>query len=527
VRVWSRGLIRRGRYPHIGEIIEEFADNAQASPGTFEEFEDARKEQVVRAEKNITLFLNHRAYGVDMDDSKKRVVAVRAFDTRSGQVTSFTGRMFCDATGHGSVGALACADFTMEDKGRMGMSNMWRWTDTGQPRAFPATPWALPLTMDDFPYPKRNHAEWFWESGFDKDPIQEAEYIRDWNLRAAFGAFNAMKNGQGASEHVGAKLEWLAYIGGPRESRQLMGDIVLTQDDIVTKRDFPDGCVPSTWSIDLHYPKQEFADKFPDNPFISIAVHDRRIDRQYGYPVPYRCFYSRNIDNLFMAGRNISVTHEALGTVRVMKTCGMMGEVVGKAAMLCAKHDCTPREVYHKHWPEMETLLNLPGRARRDSIAGPIRIEGEAPPPVADGPESVSIRSLKGIVVDDKQAKTTGTWSGGHGLQPYVADQYAYASPKSKSTAVFQFTVPAAGEYEVRFASSPHENRASNTPVTILSAEGSKTVRVNQKTPSPIDNLWIPLGVFRFDPSKPGQVSVSTEGANGNVHIDAVQVLAK
>ena len=525
VRVWSQGLIRRGRYPTIGEIVEEFEDAAKASPGTYEEFEDARKESLIRAEKNIALFLNYRAYGVDMDETKKRLHAVRAFDTRTGKVMRFTGRTFCDATGHGSVGALACADFAMEDKGRMGMSNMWRWQDTDKPAIFPQTPWALPLTMDDFPYPKRNRAEWFWESGFDKDPIIEAEYIRDWNLRAAFGAFNAMKNGQGAAEHAGAKLEWLAYVGGPRESRRLLGDILLTQDDIVNKKDFPDGCVPSTWTIDLHYPKKEFADKYSENPFISIAVHDKRVDRQYGYPVPYRCFYSRNIDNLFMAGRDISVTHEALGTVRVMKTCGMMGEVVGKAAMICAKYECTPREVYLKYWPEMEQLLQLPGRARRDTPTGPIRIEGQAPPPVKEGTISVAVASLKGIVIDDKQARKTGNWTGSSGLRPYVHDQYAYASPKSKATASFTFTVPTAGNYEVRFAFAPHANRASKAPITVRSADGEKKLTINEQKTAPIDELWISLGIYRFDPSKSGEVFVTTEGADGNVHIDAVQVL--
>ena len=79
-------------------------------------------------------------------------------------------------------------------------------------------------------------------------------------------------------------LTWVAFIGGPRESRRLLGDVVLTQEDIVTKRDFPDGCVPSTWSIDLHYPKKQYAEKFPDNPFISIAEHDRRVDRTYRLP---------------------------------------------------------------------------------------------------------------------------------------------------------------------------------------------------------------------------------------------------
>jgi hypothetical protein len=149
---------------------------------------------------------------------------------------------------------------------------------------------------------------------------------------------------------------------------------VLTQDDIVTKREFPDGCVPSTWSIDLHYPKKQDATKYPDNPFISIAVHDRRVDRAYGYPVPYRCFYSKDVENLFMAGRCVSVTHEALGTVRVMKTCGMMGEVVGKAASVAVKRGTTPRGVYENHWREMDELLSLPGGARRTSVDAEIKL---------------------------------------------------------------------------------------------------------------------------------------------------------
>ena len=176
------------------------------------------------------------------------------------------------------------------------------WAEGEKPVAFPETPWALDLAMKDFPYPRDHHGQWFWEGGFDKDPIREAEAIRDWNLRAVYGAFNAMKNRDGADKHKTAFLTWIAYIGGPRESRRLMGDVVLTQEDIVTKREFKDGCVPSTWSIDLHYAKKQYAQKFPDNPFISIAEQIAASTAVYGYPVPYRCFYSRNIENLFMAG---------------------------------------------------------------------------------------------------------------------------------------------------------------------------------------------------------------------------------
>ncbi len=377
IRVWAMGLIKRGKYPLIGEIVDEFADKAKKSPGTAEEFGDDKKEAVVRAEPNIDLFLNTHAFAMTRDGA--RITSVSCLDTKTIRELVFTGTFFCDATGHATIGHLAGAETVMEPKGRMGMSNMWTWAEEAAPQSFPETPWALPLTMADFPYPRNFHAEWFWESGYDKDPIGDADGIRDWNLRAVYGAWNAMKNGDGAAKHPNAVLTWVAFVGGTRESRRILGDVVLTQDDIVSKKEFPDGCVPSTWSIDLHYPKKEYAQKFPDNPFISIAKHDNRIDRKYGYPGPYRCFYSKDVENLFMAGRCISVTHEALGTVRVMKTCGMMGEVVGKAASVAIKHGTTPRGVYEKHWAEMDELLKLPGKARRKSPEPPIELPPATP----------------------------------------------------------------------------------------------------------------------------------------------------
>ena len=222
--------MRRGKYPRIGEIVEEFADRAKKSPGTFEEFGDAQKEALVRSESNIDLFLNQHAFQVDMDQS--RIAAVYAFDTKTSQHTKFTGKLFCDATGHGTLGALAQAEWTMAEKGRMGMSNMWAWDEGDKSVEYPKTPWALDLNMSDFPYPVDHHGQWFWESGFDKDAIGDAEGIRDWNLRAVFGAFIAMKNRDGADKHKTAFLTWVAFIGGPRESRQLLGDLVLTQEDI-------------------------------------------------------------------------------------------------------------------------------------------------------------------------------------------------------------------------------------------------------------------------------------------------------
>jgi hypothetical protein len=382
--------------------------------------------------------------------------------------------------------------------------------------------------MEDFPYPRDHHGQWFWESGFDKDPIREAEAIRDWNLRAVFGAFHAMKNKGGAEEHRNAHLTWVAYIGGPRESRRLLGDVVLTQDDIESKRQFPDGCVPSTWSIDLHYPKEQYAEKYPDNPFISIAVHNRSVDRSYGYPVPYRCFYSRNVNNLFMAGRNISVTHEALGTTRVMNTCGMMGEVVGRAASVCVQHNCAPRDVYERYYAELDKLMRLPGKARRETVRDEIVVPDDALPLAgAHGPPTgLDPARLQGLIVDDQQAEKSGSWTSGQGLKGYVGYNYLYGPAKASTKIRLPFTAPASGQFEIRLAYQPHENRGSRVPVTVTTSEGAKTLRVNMQAPPPLERGFISLGVFTLKNGESAAVTLTGEDAGGLVHADAIQVLA-
>jgi len=531
VRVWAMGGIRRGLFPNIGEIVEEFQDQAKLSPGTAEEFGDDKKEALVRAEKNLALFLNHHVYAVDMAAPAKKLAAVIALDTRTNQRRKFSGKFFVDSTGHATIAALAGAEVTLRETEHLGMSNMWRWSNAETPQTFPDVKWALPLAMEDFPYPQRFHAQWFWESGFNKHPILELESTRDWNLRAAFGAFNAMKNGDGKADHPNAKLEWMAYIGGPRESRQVIGDVLLTREDIVDKKPFPDGTVPTTWDIDLHYPREQYAQKFPNDPFISKAIMDKKVDRQSGYPVPYRCFYSKNIENLFTAGRDVSVTHEALGTVRVMKTGGMIGEVVGKAASVCVKNDCTPREVYERYWPQLVELLQLRGAARRETLDAPFTLPAGYQPPAPmkdkhdEGAEGIPPATLGGLVLDDEQARLTGTWATGHGLPDYVAKGYRYAGPKAQATARYEFKIAEAGRYDVRVSTGSHENRAGNAAITIESADGAKTVTLNQRVPADLPKGLHSLGTFRFAPGKPAVVSFTTEGANGNVHIDAVQLL--
>lgn len=526
IRVWANGEIRRGRYPRIGEIVAEFTDHASKSPGSYEEFEDAKKEAIVRAEPNIDLFLNHHAFEVETDND--RIVAIKAFDTRTSAEKRFTGKLFSDCTGHGTIGYLAGADWDMTPEGRMGMSNMWAWAEAGEPRDFPETPWALPLEMGQFPYPQNFHGQWFWESGFDEDPINEAEAIRDWNFRAVYGAFSAMKHGSEAKKHKNAHLTWMAYIGGTRESRRLLGDVLLTRDDIVGKKDYPDGCVATTWSIDLHYPKKQYEQYFPENPFIAVAVQDELLDRDYGYPVPYRTFYSRNIENLFMAGRNISVTHEALGTTRVMRTCGMMGEVVGKAASICVLEDCSPREVYSKHWTDLEELMQLPGAAHRATLDDTFVIPDDALPLASPtGPmPGLDPADLDGIIVDDRDAILSGNWTSGRGLRGYVGYGYVYASPNSGARIRFQVEAPKTGNYEVRAAYLAHANRASTATYMVIPGSGTRQrVRVDQRNPGPIESKFVSLGEYELKSGDTLAVEIGTENAGGIVHADAIQLV--
>ena len=159
--------------------------------------------------------------------------------------------------------------------------------------------------------------DWDWEAGLNNDQITEIEYIRDHALRAVYGNWDFLKNkSEKKDQFAKKKLAWVAYIGGKRESRRLMGDLVLREQDILNDIQYEDATFTTTWGVDLHYPKPIQGMK--EEPFLSYCD----VQEIKPYAVPYRCLYSRNIGNLFMAGRDISVTHVALGTVRVMRTGG-------------------------------------------------------------------------------------------------------------------------------------------------------------------------------------------------------------
>jgi hypothetical protein len=393
VRVWPQGNINQQPYPRIGDVVAEVVPEKTKKAGnakTEEVYDDQRKLAVAGSEPNLTLFLECRVNQVEASDGAVR--AVVAQQIRTARRLRLIGRWFADCTGDGEVGFLAGADSETSREQHMGASNLWRVEDRADaepfpkclcqdtnalntafaqdPNAapFPRCPWAVDLSHKPFPGrpnamtkpspdPLKGLGEWFWESGFDKDPIADVEWMRDLNLRAMYGAWDTLKNVD--QLYPNHKLTWAAYIAGKRESRRLLGDVVVNVDDFRTNRVYEDGCFPCSWGIDIHTPDPKFQSGHEGVEFIAQFTHGANYSYAGPYWAPYRALYSRNITNLFMAGRDISVTHEALGPVRVMRTCGMMGEVVGMAASLCKAHGCNPRQIYETHLDELKGLMTI------------------------------------------------------------------------------------------------------------------------------------------------------------------------
>lgn len=341
-------------YPNVGNIVKEIQPEAKnhwhAGPFETDVPEDEKRLNLILAENNIDLFLNHRANGVEMDGLKIR--AILADHTKTSESVRFKGSLFVDCTGDGSIGYLANADYAITPNGNMGRSNLWFIHDIGTPTTFPQCPWALNLCGFKTPEPPTKIDGWYWESGYNQHPIEDGEYIRDWNLRAVYGTWDAYKNDR--NEYQTYEIKWLSYISGKRESRRLMGDVVLNRTHLEMGVPFEDGCVPLVWWLDTHYPREQYQKGFEGDEFIARCEQP---SYETPYWMPYRCLYSRDVPNLFMAGRDISTTRQALGAVRVQRTTGMMGEIVGKAASICIKNDALPRDVYKSYLDDLKALM--------------------------------------------------------------------------------------------------------------------------------------------------------------------------
>lgn len=367
VRVHLGGEIEIGRYPRLGGLLKEFAPTKEGNAMPAGNYEDDRKLTIIQNEPNIQLFLNVHVNSVTMDG--QRIVAVCGENTITGEFTEFRSPLFADCTGDGTIGYLAGADYRIGREGReefgeslapavadsMTMGASVQWYSEKMNKAVPFPLFEYGVTFNATNAEPVYKGEWTWETGLDQDQINNFEAVRDYGLLVVYSNWSFMKNKSDEVKlYKNRKLAWVAYVAGKRETRRLMGDYVLSQDDLTKNVFHEDASFTTTWSIDLHYPDSVNVERFPGRAF-KADTHHTLI---YPYDVPYRCLYSRNVDNLFMAGRNISVTHVALGTVRVMRTTSMMGEVVGMAAAVCHRNEAQPRDVYHDYLPELKQMMS-------------------------------------------------------------------------------------------------------------------------------------------------------------------------
>jgi hypothetical protein len=358
VRMHIVGADRHGKVPHAREsgIVEELrledaVWNQQRSPHMWDQL---LYDAVVR-EPNVTLLLNTSLDGVEMAGS--RITAVSASRPSQEERFRVAATVFLDCTGDGRLGVEAGAEFRMGREARSELNEDLAWVDVAdektlgssimftarkydRPMPFRAPPWARVIKdCEELPHrphgaPNLEYGYWWLEWGGQLDTIRDNDAIRHELTRIVLGVWDHIKNSGKHPESEQWALDWVASVPGKRESRRFMGDYLLNQHDLQAGRIFEDEVAYGGWAIDEHPP--EGVDS-PGPPFIPVPVPL--------YSIPLRCLYSRNVENLFMAGRNISASHVAFASTRVMGTCAVMGQAAGTAAVQCLRAGITPRQL--------------------------------------------------------------------------------------------------------------------------------------------------------------------------------------
>ncbi|MBM4091265.1 MAG: FAD-dependent oxidoreductase [Planctomycetes bacterium] len=353
-----------------GNASDEIGLNPRGAPGSVvNELAAPGRAQVLQAQPNIRLFLNWHVFSVRKAGA--RIVSLNAKHTATNQELRFSAPVFIDCTGVGALGFLAGAEYRLgreaqaefneslapleADRMHHGNSPIFRTRQAEQPVTFPDVPWAVAVAGDYADLggqvlgPCRDNVgglTHFWEYGQWLDPFRDAERIRDHLLCAVYGTFANAKRKDPVST-ANLELEFAGHVLAGGESRRLMGDYVLTENDIRAQRSFADAVATQDGHFCLHYPGTKYDFRLGDWKWIPLKP----------YAVPFRCLYSRNVDNLLMAGKHISVTHIAGSSTKTMLNGGRHGVAAGAAAFLCKKHATTPRGVYQQHLQELQDIV--------------------------------------------------------------------------------------------------------------------------------------------------------------------------
>ncbi|MBJ9987434.1 FAD-dependent oxidoreductase [Paenibacillus sp. S28] len=373
VRVWVCGATAHGinRYARETGIMGElFVENQYRNPEGNPYLWDLVILEAVRAEPNITLLLNTDVHEVEANgpEENRTIRSVTGWMMGSERRIRMESPVFLDCTGDGLVGFMAGARYRIgreasreygeawapeeADGITLGSTLLFYTKDAGHPVRFVPPSFAKDITQTPIPIKRVIRSGdsgchyWWIEWGGELDTVHDNEVIRDELWSVIYGIWDYIKN-SGRFDAETMTLEWVGSIPGKREYRRFVGDYVLNQNDIIGQEPFPDRIAFGGWSIDLHPPQGMYAE----------ASGSKHMHADGIYHIPYRSLYSANVSNLLFAGRNISASHVAFGTTRVMATCAVMGEAAGTAAALCASKGVPPRAIYRSHLHELQQTL--------------------------------------------------------------------------------------------------------------------------------------------------------------------------
>ena len=366
VRMWICGA--QGKNNQETGLVEEILlENLYRNPDRNYSIWDGILYEKAAYNDNIELLLNCTCTDCVMDGDSIRKVIGWQMTTQTWHVVSAT--IFADCSGDSVLAPLSGAEFRIGREARtefgediapeeadlktMGMSCMIQAREETRPSTFIPPRWAYHYTKEDLPYrvpdlfdPMENF--WYLELGGESDAILDAEKVRDELLRVAYGIWDYVKNApENKEKNANWRLDWMGILPGKRESRRYVGDHILTQNEVRAEGRFEDLVAYGGWSMDDHNPAG----------FRSRGVPTVYHPAPSPYGIPYRSMYSVNIGNLMFAGRNISVTHTAMSSSRVMATCAAVGQAVGTAAAIAVRDHLTPRGVYEERLYELKQTL--------------------------------------------------------------------------------------------------------------------------------------------------------------------------
>lgn len=331
-----------------------------------------------RFQDGLDLYLNTHMTEVMVENATIKQITACQLTTE--KQFAFEAEIFMDATGDGTLAELAGAEYLCGREGKkvfgerfapdesdsvtMGNSLLFKAVDIGKPVPFIKPYWANSYTEEDLAY--RSHQDitsgyWWIELGGDQlDIVADGEELRDELLKAVYGVWDHIKN----SGHHNAEnyaLEWIGFLPGKRESRRILGDYILKEQDCLEGRIFEDAIAYGGWPMDMHV-VGGLKTRLEPTDFIKLKEV---------YTIPYRSLYSKNIANLMIGGRAISASHMAFGSTRVMATCAVIGQAGGTAAAMAVEKRILPRDM-QRHIKELQQILlredcYIPGFRNEDS----------------------------------------------------------------------------------------------------------------------------------------------------------------